>query len=247
MLFYRNILPLLLSTAIPLTSAQNASTAPGFGGIASTIPLNDTTFNFGKNFAVLNLDLITAIVSGVANTTQGHTFISNIQTWVNAVHAQSPPPLTIFTRIFFSTPEAPEVGPNSSFKAAISSLGNVTAEDASTEIFPAFNVTTDDVVLQKTRYYAGAGNGLEEILNTQEIDTVVLSGVRTSGVIISTVSHLFDLDYKVFVISDNVIESAPDEGINEAILEGIIPKLPADVITLQQALGALERSGPAAF
>jgi hypothetical protein len=49
------------------------------------------------------------------------------------------------------------------------------------------------------------------------------------------------------VISDNVIESAPDEGINEAILEGIIPKLPADVITLQQALGALERSGPASF
>lgn len=71
------------------------------------------------------------------------------------------------------------------------------------------------------------------------------SGVRTSGVILSTAYRLFDLNYNVFVISDNVIESAPDNGINKAILEGIIPKLPANVISLQQALGALSRSGPA--
>lgn len=53
------------------------------------------------------------------------------------------------------------------------------------------------MVLQKTRYYAGAGNGLEEILRAQRIDTVVLSGIRTSGVILNTAYRLFDADYKV--------------------------------------------------
>lgn len=32
-----------------------------------------------------------------------------------------------------------------------------------------------------------------------------------------------------------------------AILEGIIPSLPADVITLEQAMDAVKRSGPAVY
>lgn len=35
--------------------------------------------------------------------------------------------------------------------------------------------------------------------------------------------------------------------INQAILEGIIPKMPSNVITIEQALAALERSGPAVY
>jgi nicotinamidase-related amidase len=38
---------------------------------------------------------------------------------------------------------------------------------------------------------------LEEILRAQKIKTVVISGVRTSGVVLSTVYRLFDLDYKM--------------------------------------------------
>jgi hypothetical protein len=50
----------------------------------------------------------------------------------------------------------------------------------------------------------------------------------------------------VYVIADNVIETAPDKGIHKAILEGIIPKLGgANVISLAQAMGALALSGPA--
>ncbi len=111
----------------------------------------------------------------------------------------------------------------------------------------------------------GAGNPLEEILSSYKIDTVILvspvsigpgrhpqlirvskSGIRTSGVILSTAYRLFDLNYRVYVISDNVIETAPDNGIHKAILEGIIPKLGgANVISLQQAIRALSSSGPA--
>ncbi|CAK4030433.1 Hypothetical predicted protein [Lecanosticta acicola] len=51
-----------------------------------------------------------------------------------------------------------------------------------------------------------------------------------------------------YVIANNTIETPPDTpGINEAILEGIIPKLPANVITIEQAMAALERSGPAVY
>lgn len=51
-----------------------------------------------------------------------------------------------------------------------------------------------------------------------------------------------------FIIANNTIETPPDTpGINAAILEGIIPKLPAQVITLEQAVAALANSGPAVY
>jgi len=51
-----------------------------------------------------------------------------------------------------------------------------------------------------------------------------------------------------YVISNNTIETPPnDPGINDAILQGIIPKLPANVITIEEALTALNRSGPAVY
>lgn len=50
------------------------------------------------------------------------------------------------------------------------------------------------------------------------------------------------------MIANNTIESPPDDpAINYNILSGILPKLPIDVITIDQALGALKRSGPAIY
>jgi len=70
------------------------------------------------------------------------------------------------------------------------------------------------------------------------------SGVRTSGVILTTAIRLFDLDYNVYVISDNVIETPPDNGIHETILQNILPKFTGtNIISLQQAKEALARSG----
>lgn len=54
--------------------------------------------------------------------------------------------------------------------------------------------------------------------------------------------------YISYVIANNTIETPSNvPGINAAILEGIIPKLPANVITIEQAEAALKRSGPAVY
>lgn len=179
--------------------AQNTTT-PGYNGfptfLSSTVPSN-TTISFGTHYAVLNLDLIVATIGTVPSTPAGAQFVSNIANWIDTVHAQTPPPLSIFTRIFFSNNRQPEIGPTTPFGALSRALGNSSA--ANTQIYPAFTVneTVGDVVLDKTRFYAGAGNALEEILRAQQIDTVILSGIRTSGVTVATAYRLFDLDYKV--------------------------------------------------
>jgi len=50
------------------------------------------------------------------------------------------------------------------------------------------------------------------------------------------------------VIANNTIETPPNTpDINTNILEGILPKVPVNVITLEQALVALNNSGPAVY
>lgn len=195
---------LLLSLLIglSLTFAQESG-PPGYDCYPTCITptiSTDEELSFGRRYAVLNLDLINAIVGGVAETPQGEAFISNTAQWIDAVHAQDPPPLSIFTRVYFTNSRQPEIGPDSPFGQVAGDLGTAASED--TQLHPAFQVDIDagDVVLQKTRYYAGAGNSLEQILNTQQIKTVILSGLRTSGVILSTAYRLFDLDYQVLVL-----------------------------------------------
>lgn len=194
--------PILLVSLVSLVHSISAqdSGPPGYTChpkcITPTIPV-DKEFSFGRHYAVLNLDLINALVGSVNASTAGQQFINSTARWIDAVHAQDPPPLSIFTRIYFSNARQPELGPQTPFAAVSSALG--TAQDPQTQLYHAFtpDEKAGDVVLQKTRYYAGAGNALEEILSAQQIDTVVLSGIRTSGVVTSTAYRLFDLDYYV--------------------------------------------------
>lgn len=159
-------------TTTTSTSSQSTST-PGYFTDFSTLPGNNT-FSFGRHYAVLNLDLIVGLVSGIADTPSGQTFINCTAKWISAVHSQSPPPLSIFTRIYFSNAYRPEIGPATPFGAAVAALGNATSTSPQSQLYPAFVPSGGDVVLQKSRYYAGAGNGLEEILASQQIDTVIL-------------------------------------------------------------------------
>lgn len=112
-----------------------------------------------------------------------------------SVHDKKHPPLTIYTRIYFSAPWRPEVLPSTPFAKAVASLPeDLTEESPESQVYHAFkpkNAKSEkkkdkekkdkknkyqggDVVLRKGRYYAGDGNSLEEILSTRGIDTVIL-------------------------------------------------------------------------
>lgn len=112
-----------------------------------------------------------------------------------SVHDKKHPPVTIYTRIYFSTPWRPEVLPSSPFAKAVASLPqDLTEETPESQVYHAFkpkkaksenkdkkkkdkkkkDKNGGDVVLRKGRYYAGDGNSLEEILSTRGVDTVIL-------------------------------------------------------------------------
>ena len=75
-------------------------------------------------------------------------------------------------------------------------------EGASGAIHPALGPESGDVVVTKRRVSAFAGTDLEIILRAKEIETLVLFGIATSGVVLSTLLEASDRDYRIAVVTD---------------------------------------------
>jgi hypothetical protein len=65
-----------------------------------------------------------------------------------------------------------------------------------------------------------------------------------SVVVMSTIYRLFDLDYNIYVISDNILELPVEQTqeVSKVMLDTLLPKMNLKVLSLEQALGALNRS-----
>ncbi|KAI9931095.1 hypothetical protein ASPWEDRAFT_47614 [Aspergillus wentii DTO 134E9] len=205
--------------------------------------MTQSNLTFGPNYAILNLDWMTVLISAIKDTPQGQTLIANYTKWNEAVHQKSPRPLTIFSTLAFS-PGQPEVQPDTPFGRLIAPYGEFAHGSSEVQIHPLFKVEEGDIVLNKTRWCASMGNSMEQILKARGIKTVVISGLFLSGVVMSTIYRLFDLDYDIFVIRDNVVELPVDQtdAFSNVMLDMLLPKMGLKVVSLDEALLALERS-----
>lgn len=67
---------------------------------------------------------------------------------------------------------------------------------------PAITPEGSDVVVTKRRVSAFTGSDLEVVLRASEIDHLVLCGIATSGVVLSTLREAADKDYRLTVLAD---------------------------------------------
>ncbi len=86
-----------------------------------------------------------------------------------------------------------------------------------------------DKVIRKTRVSAFARTDLDAWLRGTGIDTIILAGISTSGVVLSTVCDAADLDYRVLVLADACDDVSPD--IQHVLLEQVFPHR-AEVLTV---------------
>ncbi|MEU6731230.1 cysteine hydrolase [Nonomuraea wenchangensis] len=99
-----------------------------------------------------------------------------------------------------------------------------------------------DIVVRKTRVGALSTTDLDQRLRERGIATLVIAGVTTSGVVLSTVTDAADRDYRLYVLSDGVAD--PDPDVHRALMTGVFPRL-AHVIDTAGLRALLPASGPA--
>ena len=79
----------------------------------------------------------------------------------------------------------------------------------------------DEIVITKHRISAFAGTDLAMILRANEIDTLILYGIATSGVVLSTLTEAADADYRVAVIGDCCADL--DTALHDCLIQRFLP------------------------
>jgi nicotinamidase-related amidase len=79
-----------------------------------------------------------------------------------------------------------------------------------------------DLVVRKTRVGAFTTTGLDELLTNLGVTTLILAGVHTSGVVLSTVRDAADKDYQLIVLSD--CTSDPDREVHDWLMQRVFPR-----------------------
>jgi nicotinamidase-related amidase len=130
-------------------------------------------------------------------------------------------------------PGLPEVsGRNKLFAAIKSSQPHQEFfQGSSGAIHPALGPEPADIILTKHRVSAFVGTDLEMLLRSNEIETIILFGIATSGVVLSTLLQASDADYQLVVIADCCVDR--DMELHRTLLERFFPTR-AEVITTEE-------------
>jgi nicotinamidase-related amidase len=95
-------------------------------------------------------------------------------------------------------------------------------EDPATAIHGSLAPQPGDIVVRKIRVGAMSTTDLDRQLRDRGIDTLVLAGISTSGVVLSTVIEAADRDYRLYVLSDGTEDL--DEQTRDVLLGKVFPR-----------------------
>jgi nicotinamidase-related amidase len=125
-------------------------------------------------------------------------------------------------------PGHPEVSERNTSFARFKGTEAFVEGSAGIEFHPDVTPLDGEFVIYKQRVGAFATQ-LDSILRANDIDVLVLGGVVTSGVVLSTVRAASDLEYRLIVLSDGCAD--PDEDLNRILMERVFPRQ-ASVVTV---------------
>jgi nicotinamidase-related amidase len=136
----------------------------------------------------------------------------------------------------------PDVSPKNLSFSSLKERGGMLETDPATQIWDGVRPQPLEVVVVKRRVSAFTGSGLEVVLRAQEIDHLILCGIATSGVVLSTLRQAADQDFELTVLSDACLDSDPE--VHRVLMEKVFPRQ-AHVQTVAEWQAALASDGTA--
>jgi nicotinamidase-related amidase len=100
--------------------------------------------------------------------------------------------------------------------------GSMSADSPATQIDERVAPQDGDIIVRKVRVGAFGTTDLDEQLRARGVDTLVLAGISTSGVVISTLIEAHDRDYRLFVLADATADF--DAELHASLIGGFFPK-----------------------
>jgi nicotinamidase-related amidase len=130
----------------------------------------------------------------------------------------------------------PEISGRNSIFSSLKAAGLLATGHPSAEIHPELTPQPGDVVVTKQRVSAFTATNLDMILRANHIETLLLTGILTQGVVLSTLRQASDMDYRAVVVADGCSDKDPE--VQRVLMEKIFPSQ-ARVATVEEVIGAL--------
>ena len=142
-----------------------------------------------------------------------------------------------YVRVAFTAADLENIPPTSSMGARIASSPQGFMDDApTTQIDERVAPRDGDIIVRKTRVGAFSTTDLADQLAQRGVDTLILAGISTSGVVLSTVRDGADRDYALYVLSDATADR--DQSVHDCLMDSVFPRQ-ATVITVDELEGLL--------
>jgi nicotinamidase-related amidase len=123
----------------------------------------------------------------------------------------------------------PEIPEGSRF-SMVKEKGIMVKGSASAEFHPSI-LKADDIIVYKQRVSGFSQNELTMILRAQKIENLVMFGIATSGITLSTLRQASDLDFKCTILKDGCADR--DEEVHRVLTEKVFPGQ-ATVLTVDE-------------
>lgn len=175
------------------------------------------------NSALLVMDVVQGIVDRYVRDAE---YLPGLRRAVDAARASDVP--VIYVRAAFRDGH-PEISSRNKIFAPFASTSAYLETDVSTQIHSEVCSQPGDIVITKRRVSAFTGTDLDVVLRSANIDTLVLCGIATSGVVLSTLRHAADLDYRLVVLADGCLDADPEV---HSVLVGKVFPSQADIRTI---------------
>lgn len=175
-----------------------------------------------SNTALLVMD----VQLGIMGRVQDENYVPRLAEAVKAARGAGIP--VIYVVIAFR-PGHPECAPRNKNFGALPPEAFLDG-DTGTAIHPEVAPLPGETVVTKKRVSAFTGSDLALVLRSGDIDHLVLTGVATGGVVLSTLREAADLDYRLTVLSDGCYDTDPE--IHELLIGKVFARQ-AEVTTIQ--------------
>ena len=119
-------------------------------------------------------------------------------------------------------PGMPEISPNN--KSFAQSRERMSGSDPAAwmRIVPQVAPRESEPVVIKRRVSAFTGSDLEVLLRAQGIQHLILTGIATSGVVLSTLREAADKDYRITVLREGCADR--DEEVHRVLMDKVFPR-----------------------
>lgn len=128
---------------------------------------------------------------------------------------------------------APEVSTNNKGVAAAKERFGTLNMDEFTKVHPDLAPRDEELIVIKRRLSAFSGSDLELVLRAFGIQHLILTGVSTGGVVLSTLREAVDKDYRLTVLADCCADG--DEEVHRVLTTKVFPRH-ADVLLVDDGI-----------